>query len=155
MKNLLFCCVLALILVPGAVATEATATDPPAADPDATTEGQKVEPVAPASACGETAASPWELGEDGFAAWLDRIGAQTLEPDAAERMSVPSCPDVRPCGNGCVEGDGPCFIKPLGSSECCTPEGCLVCEGGTEIFIISCPCFGAGCPRQSQELTCA
>lgn len=152
MKNLVLCGVLALLLAPGAVATDPTATDSIAADPAEASDHQV---VAPSSACGESELSPEDLGAEGFAAWLDRIGAEAFEPDAAERMSVPSCPDVQPCSGKCVEGDGPCFIQPLGSSECCTPNGCFQCEEGTEIFVITCPCLGAGCPRRSLELSCA
>lgn len=143
MKNLLLLCsLLALLVAPGAVAT-----DPPAASDD--------HGVPPSSACNNSQFSLDDLEGEDLAAWLDRIGAEPFEPDAAERMAVPTCPDVQPCAGKCVEGDGPCFIEPLGSSECCTPKGCFQCEEGTEIFVVTCPCFGAGCPRRSLELTCA
>lgn len=122
-----------------------------AEDPGGTSDAQA---VAPSSACSDSRLSPEKMGEEDFAAWLDRIGAEALEPDAAVRTSVPSCPDVQPCAGDCVPGEGPCFIKPLGSSECCTPEGCFRCEGETEIFVVTCPCLGAGCPRRSLELIC-
>jgi len=141
-KNLLLLSLLALLVAPGAVATDAPVA------PD----GNE---VPPSSACTDPQPSPDDLGAEDFAVWLDRIGAKAFEPDAAERMSVPSCPDVQPCAGKCVEGDGPCFIQPLGSSECCTPKGCFQCEEGTEIFVVTCPCLGAGCPRRSLELTCA
>ena len=142
MKNLLLISLLALLLAPGAVAT----------DPAAASEGQD---VAQSSACNDSRLSPDVSNSEVFAAWLDRIGAKALEPDAAVRMAAPACPDVQPCTSPCVEGDGPCFLKPLGSSECCFPEGgCFRCEGGTEIYVVKCPCLGAGCPRQSLELSC-
>lgn len=156
MKNFLLCSLLALLLAPGAVAADSTAAKPAVTEPAATdlAEAPDGRRVPPSSACGEPGFSRGHRGAEDFATWLERIGAESFQPDAAQRMAVPSCPDVQPCGDGCVEGEGPCFLKPLGSSECCTPDGCFRCEGGAEIFVISCPCLGAGCPRQSQELAC-
>lgn len=144
MKNLLLCSVLVLLLAPGAVATAPTA-------PSESVDGQA---VAPSTACGVSAFSPLDQGAEALAAWLDRVGAEPFEPDAAQRMSVPSCPDIQLCEGDCQPGEGPCFLKPLGGAECCTPEGCFQCEEGTEIFVVTCPCLGAGCPRQSRELIC-
>jgi hypothetical protein len=141
-KNLLLYSLLALLLAPGAVAT----------DSPATSDDQG---IATSSACSDSRYSLDDLNAEDLAAWLDRIGGESFDPDPAERMSVPACPDIQPCGDGCVPGEGPCFIKPLGSSECCSGDQCFRCEGGTEIFVITCPCFGKGCPRQSLELTCA
>jgi len=143
-RHLLLFSLLALLVAPGAVAT-----DPPI-DPPVTSDAQG---VPPSPACSDSRLSR-ELQPEDFAAWLDRIGAEALEPDAAQRMSVPTCPDIQLCTGDCVPGEGPCFIKRLGSSECCTPEGCFRCEEGTEIFVITCPCLGARCPRQSLELAC-
>ena len=141
MKNLLLYSLLALLLAPGAVATES-----PAASDD--------HGVSPSHSCSETQFSLGDLSVEDLAAQLDRIGAKMFEPDAAQRMSVPACPDIQPCTSPCQEGDGPCFIKPFGSSECCTAKGCFQCEGGTSIFIITCPCFGRGCPSRSLDIFC-
>lgn len=145
MRNCLLHCLLfsllVLLVAPGAVAI----------DPPATSDAPGVQS---STSCSDSRRAGDKLQPEDFAAWLDRIGAEALEPDAAERMAIPTCPDIQLCTGHCVPGEGPCFIKPLGSSECCTPDGCFQCEEGTEIFVITCPCLGAGCPRQSLELAC-
>lgn len=145
MKNLLLCSVLLFLLAPGAVATA----------PAAPSESVDSQAITPSSACDVSTFSPADLEAEALAAWLDRIGAEPIEPDAAHRMSTPSCPEIQPCPDDCHEGEGPCFLEPLGSSECCSGDQCFQCEGGTEIFIITCPCLGAGCPPRSLELVCA
>jgi hypothetical protein len=140
-KNLLLYSLLALLLAPGAVAT----------DSPATSDDQG---IATSSACSDSRYSLDDLNAEDLAAWLDRIGAESFDPDPAERMSVPACPDIRLCTSPCQLGEGPCFIKPLGTTECCGEDDCIRCEEGTEIFVTTCPCLGKGCPRTTLELSC-
>lgn len=141
MRNLLLLGLLTLLAVPGVAAPDAAVTS-------------DAHEVPPSSTCTDSRFSLDDLEAEDLAALLDRIGAEAFELDAAVRMSVPACPDIQPCAGDCVPGEGPCFIKPFGGNECCTPEGCFRCEGETEIFVVTCPCLGAGCPRRSLELIC-